>query len=340
MDFRRSAARRRRVMREDVLDAGHSADHQSSAVNEFQRYNVEEVLRNQPLLLDGFPKRFWTNALAGLVLIFLAVGLLFGHYHRIVPFLAVTEPASGERAAKLDALWSLNHASSLSQLFWTGCGLASLFMVYQLYQLRRHREDDYSGTYQIWLWSLPVATAIAVMGVPSLRSAVMTVFETIIPAAYQTATWGWVALILGITTAGMLLRLVREVVEAKLAMVALAMGAFLFIVSSLAAAAVSFSWNLGPLGQLPSDLSLSLCFAATVCWSISLLTYLGFVCRDVLGLVDHTAAESSPAALADEPTAPKKQPKRIEPTAEIEASPDSEEVAKVTKRRRKRRQAA
>lgn len=333
MDFRRSAARRRRVMREDVLGVEQNPSSVDSAT-QFQRYNTEELLRNQPMVLDWFPKRRWTNRLSITLLVVVGFAAVAAHYRQILLNLTAGQgDLAGVSDPAWNQLWSLNEAQSLTQLLWSSLGLSAVVMVYQLFLLRRHREDDYGGTYQVWLWALPVAFLAAVMAIPSVRMLADLGFRSL-PEAQQPQAWAITTLGISCLIAATGLRLLWEVNESRFSVITLAVATAMGALAGLFSAAIHLGWPLGPLAALPIDLPLALAFLGTIIWNTSLLAYLGYVCRDVDGLIPHSlaAAESAEKLAA----APGRQERSTEPDPEVAEGVASNDLPEAPRRRRRR----
>lgn len=360
MDFRRSAARRRRVMREDVLDSGSQASPNPSRSAEFQRYNSSEVLKQQPSLLDWLPRRSWTNRLFSLGWLLLAALMLAGHYHRLLPRSESAQAGQGDTlTGSQDLLWSLNQASSLTQLFWTASGLLAVFLAYQLFLLRRHREDDYTGTYRVWLWALPVVALVAGTGVPSLRLMFQMAMATLVPSSHLVVTQGSLMILLAAISSALTLRLLWEVAESRWALTLLVLAGTTGTATWILLAAITLQWNVGPMGQLPADLPLAGGFVATVALSVGLISYFGYVCRDISGQISHSApapttratAKASRKVASKRTDRKERGPSRkngrqaTDDTEQAETAASSEHSATQAKaaslsRRRRRRQAA
>lgn len=295
MDFRRSAARRRRVMREDVLEV-ESATNVSPSPAQFQRYRLEEVLSRQPLTVDAYPKQFYW--VAGLVLALFAFGSFsVGAHYQVwrLPLAEAAEAESGSRVSDDFAsilanreLWSLHVSGSFSQLFLITIGVANCFWIRQIYLLRRHRGDDYHGRYQLWLWLAPVAMLLAVANVPAVARMCELMYQASGASAYRVALRSLVFFAALVGVIAIAIRGFWEVRESWLSVTFL-------MVASLAAIG---SWALAPssplgletlplFAQWPADIGQALWLLACVSYLSSLMFYLSFVHRDVLGLLSY-----------------------------------------------------
>ncbi len=102
-------------------------------------YNRRASHLSQPRITDLIPKRPWAIAL-----LVLAAGLLVGVINALH---MVTRVAPPEIADKFALIGTGSLSSWCSSLVMMACCLASL----QIYAIRQHRQDDYQGTYRVWL---------------------------------------------------------------------------------------------------------------------------------------------------------------------------------------------
>jgi hypothetical protein len=115
-------------------------------VSESQRtnaYTSGALVENQPRLIDFVPQR--TFAVAGIFVLLVAVVALINVAHfRVLPF---------AESHKIDAA-SLNLKLDGGLLAWISSFLllATSFFCFQVYQVRKFRADDYSGSYRVWVW--------------------------------------------------------------------------------------------------------------------------------------------------------------------------------------------
>lgn len=117
----------------------------SRTTNVAERYDAVSLMENQIRLVDLLPKRSWSVWLLGSCMLLIVAGL--GYLHLQTTVLSHALGPEGIRALTIDdsnsiAVWLT------SSLFITGSILS-----WQIYLLRRHRSDDYRGTYRIWLWA-------------------------------------------------------------------------------------------------------------------------------------------------------------------------------------------
>ncbi len=354
MDFRHNAARRRRVMRDERLDVDQPLPTETTA-QPFTRYQTAAVLSSQPSILDVLPKAAWLNGLCIAGAIGIAIGFVF------FPLNLVGDGSLWGMMLSRVEWWSIEQPGSLGQLFLSVVSWFNVGLCYQIYHLRRHRNDDYHGAYQVWKWALIPTLLLAVIGT-SVPSAILGYFAAaVFPQAFTAAGTGLALGSVGVVMVALLVRLYAEVRESRATVV------FLAAASVSLSICLSLSWNrLAGVWSLPTNPLLS----PTSWWLVSimmiygmLLNYFGFVYRDVVGeelgsssvaglgrgisidLGQEPLSETKPESAASElvPDVTKVRrlsPERIvEPEAESNVR-DEEPVADNILSRRKRRRVA
>lgn len=153
MAIRRSDTRRRRV---GVLSDEHAAvpvelpksstpitESDSETDKTVNEYSISARRRHLAKTTDLIPKRGWSVA-------FLVLGVIAGISLVNVLFFYANEMTGllGERALEV---FSLTKPGSLAQWSCTLSLLIAGLASFQVYALRRHRSDDYVGTYKLWL---------------------------------------------------------------------------------------------------------------------------------------------------------------------------------------------
>jgi hypothetical protein len=180
--------------------------------------------------------------------------------------------------------WSIDQAGSVGQTLLFGLGSAQCFLCYQIYHLRRHRSDDYHGAYQVWWWALFPASGLAIanMGVPTQLLAFL-----VQPLEPSSGLGLWSALTLsvaGCLILGLAVRLYYEVSDSRWSTVGLVAAAIAFV--GYTAVAVNARFDLGLPRQWDAVLQPSAWWLiANVLLTCTLLFYLSYVYRDVLGHV-------------------------------------------------------
>ena len=148
--------RRRRLMSEEYVSTFVEADvsvenespFEEKAESAKRAYAFGADRRSQLKTTDLFPKKLWVITLCGLVLFGVVAVLNLLNFYA-----SAWRPYIGDASAQAIALTgSGTLASWLLSMMLLLTGLASL----QIFALRKHRCDDYGGTYRIWLIVPPI----------------------------------------------------------------------------------------------------------------------------------------------------------------------------------------
>ena len=125
--------------------------------------------RNQLRTTDLFPKRIWLIVTFGLLLISLIAGINVIAWHA-ESWRWVLGP-EGVAALQLGGAGTL--ASWFTCFLMLSVALASL----QVYALRRHRCDDYVGTYRMWMWFPPIFMLASLASIVDVGAIARNVFD-------------------------------------------------------------------------------------------------------------------------------------------------------------------
>ncbi len=194
--FRRSGQRderRRRVLLEETGDrhlpeksSGASSKGASDRSKMARRYPVSTLSTRQPSLLALVPRRRWTLLVWCALLLSCIAGLqtLYGYV------------ALGHASIVLAHVPAIDLASRASLASWFGSILlmASAGLGALTYLIRRHRLDDYRGTYRMWYWVIVVLILAAADQVAWIQESVRLVLLDLSGiAGYPDATLIWTA---------------------------------------------------------------------------------------------------------------------------------------------------
>jgi hypothetical protein len=283
MDFRQNAARRRRVMRDERPEV--AAVVAAPTQQPLRRYCTEEVLASQPTLLQFLPKQPWLVAVV-LTLTLSAAGLIL-----LAPLIGEQMRDSG-RSLSVSPLELLDagRSGSLAQVGLQTIAVLNWVLAYQIFHLRRHREDDYHGVYQVWWWCLWPLGIVSLLSSGAVAELLLAVLKAWYPAEWLAATtWGVVAT--GVVIAGFLVpRLFAELKECLPGRVFLVLAT----VSAVGFAVVRVATNFDALAGTAALLT------TTIEWWVLLNVFsfaclqsaLSFVATDVMGQRD-AVSESS-----------------------------------------------
>jgi len=283
MDFRQNAARRRRVMRDERAEVVAVAA--PSMQQPLRRYCAEEVLASQPTLLQFLPKRPW------LVAVVLACTLIAAALVLVAP-LCVVSPTVGDWALSSSPaeLLDAGRPGSLAQVGLQSIAILNWVLAFQIFHLRRHREDDYHGVYQVWWWCLWPLAIVSLLSSGMVAEVILAIVSACMPAEWiVTATW--FVLLSAAAVAGLLVpRLFAELRECLTARVFLCFAAFAAVGFAVVRTAGTYEWSAGTAILLTSPLEWWILF--NVFSFACLLTTLSYVSSDVAGQVEAMGRET------------------------------------------------
>jgi len=203
--------------------------------------------------------------------------------------------------------------------WWTATlfGAAAIISV-MIYALRRHKLDDYRGTYRVWNWAAILAVCVSIDVTTNLHGILAELLAQftgtpLLVSANGGAAW-WI-LLAGLPLLGMLVRLAIEMRSSK--------GALATLIAAACFYGVAGSDTLGlirvdPESQWAVFGSVAGLLAHALV-ALSLMLYLRYVVRDSQGLLPQQAATSealtggAPAAVAKSATKPLQTAKVIRP---------------------------
>ncbi len=321
MDFRHNAARRRRVMRDERLEVENLVS-ETSTTQPFRRYLTEDVLAAQPTVLHCLPThRWWVMALIACSLTIATALVVFGQS-------SAAETMPWPMLADNPQWWALQHPGSLGNLFLIALGFGNFMLGFQILHLRRHRNDDYHGTYQVWVWTLPLLGILALANFDSLVGILGLCLSA---AAALDSIPSWPALLSILATLlifGITIRGYGELRENWSSKV------FLLCAAVCGSIYVGTRWNEHARGwpevaDWPLMSSSHWWLATTTVINACLLSYLCFVHRDVRGLIVRSPAldalspeDHSPATTGADPP----KPEMLERTAKVTGPEKSHEI--------------
>jgi hypothetical protein len=221
--FRRSVQRddrRRRLLADDLSDHDETPSRDwpehSSAAQRVASYGDAEFLERQLRLLDMVPRRLSIVFLLLLPAVAAVAGLEAAYFWMIRH---VADGGSLVVALDIGAKGSL--ACWFSSLMLLGAAAASLLV----YNVRRHRRDDYQGRYRVWRWAAVCWFVMATDQAASLREAFrdLMIALTHTPLMGEGSLWWVVVYILTLGAIGS--RLLLDMRFSRLSIAALATSA-------------------------------------------------------------------------------------------------------------------
>lgn len=220
MAIRRSDTRRRRVgvliddhavasadiPEGDGPERGASDDAEKSA----SEYSISARRRHLAKTTDLIPKRA-----AAVTLMVLALALGIGLINLLFFYSGQMTEVLGERAKEV---FSFTKQGSLAQWFCTTLLMIAGLASFQVYALRRHRSDDYVGTYKLWFWMALLFLFASLNSAVGLHQLATHAAGTLIGS--ELAPGGWV--FVSLTLIAILVLAIRMTIEVQKSRVATA----------------------------------------------------------------------------------------------------------------------
>ena len=327
--------RRRRLMSEEYVstfvEADDSAADENSSPEQTESakrtYAFGADRRNQLKTTDLFPKSLWVITLCGLILFGIVAGL---------NVLNVYAPAwrpyiGGASMQAISLTGSGTLASWMLSMMLLLTGLASL----QIFALRKHRCDDYGGTYRIWLIVPPIFFMASIAAIvdfeaiiyhlASIAQLTSSANESLIP---MTIKLSLLALVM--------VRMLFEIRDSKAAFSMLVVAWLAIAVSTV----LNTQWAENRIGsQELAMASANAVLIATISLMLSHLLYVRFVYLHAHGAIavkKRVAAKTKVRPTKASQAANRKQPKRsagTEKTAPASVAKASKETTTQTSKR-------
>ncbi|MCG8450871.1 MAG: hypothetical protein MI725_14995 [Pirellulales bacterium] len=338
----RSAGRRRRVMKEEVLSASFAAyesnqEQQGIEPGDTPRYGAGANIENHPQVTDFVPRRYRIIGLVMLLGLSVgAVGELASHYAVQLSKWTQVLPTEEIRAIFSDRL-----------LAWTSATMLLAVACYArlIYSLRRHRVDDYRGRYRVWRFAVWTAVALSINAVMGLHEPVARILGHITQWSLLPAHAGWWLVPTALLGGWLLVKLTLDARECRMVLLAYGFTMGCFGVAMAGSAGWSPAWQ----ADFPGVLERTLPFAANLFLLIGTLLYARYVVLDVQGLIEHREttqqnsepAKSSQTAKTNKPVAEPAAQQAPEPDkwvdgSEPEHDQESQSPRRLSKAERKR----
>lgn len=324
--------RRRRLMNDEfvpTIEPTSPAERpdQSSAAEDVggtrRTYASGADRRNQLRTTDLFPKRTWIVVTFGLLLVSLIVAIN-GLAWNAESWRSVIGP---EGVAALQ----LSGAGTLAS--WFTCFLMVLVALVslQIYAMRRHRCDDYVGTYRMWMWFPPIFVIASLASIVDVVAIARNVFDATLGMSLPAGSLVPFVVVLAVLAA-LAGRVLYEVKESRAA-VAMLVLAWLSLAISVT---MQTEWAGNQIAAYDRELVLGNSYlVSAVALLVGHLFYTRFVYLHAHGLIVRKQAK---VARADTKSAARKKPARAsrkavaEPVKAAKASKSSKaEVAAAKK---------
>jgi hypothetical protein len=273
--------RLRRVLNEDLscstaTYAGASADR---TPGDTPRYGAGANIENHPQVTDYIPRRFSITALL------LGAGTALGVLAELV---AHNADALGTRIGVSPAELTLSMSDRL--VSWTIAVTLLVAAAYArvIFLLKRHRLDDLRGRYRVWRQAVVLSVVISASVVTSSHNLLARALGHLTDIRPMSSDDFWWLLPAAIVGGWVMIRLIRDAAECRLALTAFVLAAVTFI----GAAACATGWS--PLASQLGTESLARVLPLAGC----LLSLAGtiltarYVVLDVQGLIEHPVVEA------------------------------------------------
>jgi hypothetical protein len=319
---RRTNSRRRRVLNEEIVRTDEVALEDQSAVSRranLLAYSSGANRRNQLKTTDLLPKR-WLAFSTVVTCLLSCVGLL-----NVLAFYAPSMgPYIGEHGL---AAFAISGKGTLANWFICFLLIAASIASLQIYALRKHRRDDYQGSYRLWSWLAALFLLMSIDCAVDLRTILMSLFESL---THRTMDGSWLLLAIPIVILAVVsIRCMFEVRASSGAMTTV----FLVWMTYSAAVLANTPAVKQQLAQFDVPMIFGNCvLLATAGLVIAHLVYARFVYLHAHGLIERAAPVQKEAASK----AKKKTTKQRQSTAKDKPA---EEVAKAKKTKKVERSA-
>lgn len=306
MDFRRNADRRRRVLRDDLSGSGTTTVEMK--VQRVGRYDGRRTLQRQPKLIDLIPTSGWTVWPICLGAVGICVSLII---------LNANLPSSGTEVSEKSVLansqlFQLSAPGSIAGTFLTSFTALSALLCFQIYFVRRHRQDDYLGQYQIWRWLACFFVCMTIGNLPWFKPLVSQSFQSVTPDVYHSFT---TKLLLGsglFLMLGVGFRTFLEVKESICSTFCIMTATVLSALSILLLPELETGIHQIPaIGNLPTETVFGLWFLGSVGYFCGFTFYLSYVHKDVQGKLESSRARKSRGEALLEPEADTEKKQKV-----------------------------
>ena len=300
--------RRRRLMSEEYVstfvEADDSADDESASIEQTESakraYAFGADRRSQLKTTDLFPKTLWVITLCGLILfgIVACLNLLNVYAPTWRPYIG----GASAQAISLTGPGTL--VSWMLSMMLLLTGLASL----QIFALRKHRCDDYGGTYRIWLIVPPIFFVASIAAIvdfeaiiyhlASLAQLTSVANESLIPMTIKLSLLAIV-----------MLRMLFEIRDSKAAFSMLVVAWMAIAISTV----LNTQWAQHRIGSQELAMAYpNAVLVATISLMLSHLLYVRFVYLHAHGAIAVKKRVAAPAKVR--PTRSPKKAKAKQPT--------------------------
>ena len=192
MALRRNDARRRRLVIDPTAQVGNvdlaisgagtaRSRSKKTAPPDSRDYSYGADRRNQHKTTDLIPKRVVSYLLVVLALLAVLWMINFTSVRAHQWVDQIGQPG-------IEAL-AIRGQGSLASWFTSFLFIMTALVSLQIYALRRHRCDDYRGTYRLWLWLAALLMIASVSCIANLGAVATNLVQTLISDSHSTRAW-------------------------------------------------------------------------------------------------------------------------------------------------------
>ncbi len=327
MVVRRSDSRRRRLVvdpsqtaseaNEKAAPASASAKKSKDTKKDIRAYSYGAHRRNVNKTTDLFPKRTVSYLLAILVL---AACLWLINYGAV-------ESTKWRAALGSDVVSSLaiTGQGSLASWFKAFLLILSSLASFQIFALRKHRCDDYRGTYRLWIWMSGVLLFASLCCVVNLGSIAAFAVESVTQVSFSQKPWLAPAVLASLLT----ILTVRSLYEVRRSRGSMAWMGVAWLGYALAITFQLPGVRSGVLLELGSEMVAGNCvLVATMALLMAHVTYVRFIFLRAHGLIKLKAKKkvAKPKAKTTKSNSAKSKKKSTKSTSKT-AEKDTEKAA-------------
>lgn len=323
MAIQRSASRRRLVLFNDRNEeSGSPKKEDRTEIEAAPTYSRRAHPRWLPTAAVLAPGSWWKLALCWIMGMASIAGLLSLHvYHE------QWEATIG--AGALDS-FDLAQRGNLASWFLSVFMIWGAMLSLVVFSIRKHRVDDYRGGYRVWITTALAFVCSAMVLTTGLTTSLNATLFHLTQWPSESAASLWALIVFGPILSGLVLRMLFELRESRLA--TLSLGVAVFCISAGSAVSMGI---LTPHSFEPKVAASGLLLAGYFQVVFAAAAYSRFVLLDAQGMITRKIkqAEATPDVADEDATADPPTLRIASPDEESEADEDSKSTAKKSKRK-------
>jgi hypothetical protein len=291
------AGRRRRVLNEEVRIAAGTTTSPVACEDPRDsepapRYGEQANIENHPQITDYVPRRpraVLLTIAGGLGVAILGESVCQNSESLAASVTGLTAATVRDQFAQGMIAWTS------AVMFLLGAALARI-----IYNLRRHRVDDYRGSYRVWRWAAAGLVVLSVNAVVQSQLVAAPLLASLTGFHWTPKGTEWLLIPLMVVGGGIGALITRDAAESRGSLVLAALAWCCYA----AAAAAALGWSAsGLLGSWNEALVRSLPLVGHTFALTALTLFARYVVLDVQGLIDHSRSAEGARPRRDEATA-------------------------------------